>query len=155
MGAEMPKPRRVLVASLGGTITMTAAASGGVVPALTAQDLLAAVPGLADLEVAVETVEKGEGIAKGSLAYVRYWHKEGWLGRRDTAPIGTAGHRGLPKEGDRVRAYLARNAYDGFGTDNRDGGLDVIGANGFQPPPAPAAGAASAPEAPPVPGPVK
>jgi len=57
VGVEMPKPRRVLVVSLGGTITMTAAANGGVVPALAAHDLLAAVPGLADLDVAVETVD--------------------------------------------------------------------------------------------------
>ena len=28
--------------------------------------------------------------------------------------------------------YLARNAYDGFGADNKDGGLNVIGANGFE-----------------------
>jgi L-asparaginase len=53
----MAKPRRVLVVSLGGTITMTAAAGGGVVPALAAPDLLAAVPGLADLDVTVDTVD--------------------------------------------------------------------------------------------------
>jgi L-asparaginase len=45
------------VVTLGGTITMTSAPSGGVVPALSAQDLLAAVPGLKDLDVAVETVD--------------------------------------------------------------------------------------------------
>src|SRR5688572_17435700 len=31
-------------------------------------------------EVAVEAVEKGDGLAKGALVYVRYWDKE-WLGR--------------------------------------------------------------------------
>jgi L-asparaginase len=51
------EPRRVLVVSLGGTITMTAGAQGGVVPALSAPDLLANVPGLADLDVAVQTVD--------------------------------------------------------------------------------------------------
>jgi L-asparaginase len=50
-------PRRVLVVSLGGTITMTAGTSGGVVPALSAQDLLTTVPGLADLDVAVQTAD--------------------------------------------------------------------------------------------------
>jgi L-asparaginase len=46
----------VAVFSLGGTIAMTKAAgeAGGVVPALTGQQLLDAVPGLADLGVAVE-----------------------------------------------------------------------------------------------------
>lgn len=44
----MPLPKLLLV-SLGGTITMTPAASGGVVPTLTAEDLLAAVPALAGL----------------------------------------------------------------------------------------------------------
>ncbi len=49
------KPRRVLVISLGGTIAMTAAAAGGVAPALSADQLLAAVPGLADSDIAVQT----------------------------------------------------------------------------------------------------
>lgn len=51
------EPCRVLVVSLGGTIAMTASTSGGVTPALSAQDLLTAVPGLADLDVAVQTVD--------------------------------------------------------------------------------------------------
>ncbi|SBW23735.1 asparaginase/glutaminase [Candidatus Protofrankia californiensis] len=49
--------RRVLVVSLGGTIAMTAAADGGVAPALTAGELLAAVPGLAETGIAVESVD--------------------------------------------------------------------------------------------------
>jgi L-asparaginase len=44
---------RVAVIAMGGTIAMTPDASGGVVPTLTANDLLAAVPGLADLDVDV------------------------------------------------------------------------------------------------------
>jgi L-asparaginase len=51
------RPPRVLVISLGGTITMTSAASGGVVPALSADQLLATVPGLAELEITVETLD--------------------------------------------------------------------------------------------------
>jgi hypothetical protein len=47
-------------------------------------------------------------------------------------PPSTSGHRGLPEEGDRVRVYLARNAYDGFTDQNEDGGYNVIGANGFE-----------------------
>jgi len=49
------KPRHVLVISLGGTIAMTAAAAGGVAPALSADQLLAAVPGLAESDIAVQT----------------------------------------------------------------------------------------------------
>ncbi|MCA2216294.1 asparaginase [Wangella sp. NEAU-J3] len=45
------------MASLGGTIAMTTSTSGGVTPVLSADDLLAAVPGLADLGVAVQTVD--------------------------------------------------------------------------------------------------
>ncbi|MCW6005937.1 asparaginase [Micromonospora sp. CPCC 205371] len=48
---------RVLVVSLGGTITMTPIASGGVAPALSVDQLLASVPGLADLDVELETVD--------------------------------------------------------------------------------------------------
>ena len=53
--------------------------------------------------------------------------------------------RRIPKEGDRVRVYLARNAYDGFG-DNGDGGFNVIGANGFAPAPVAAPAAPVPPE---------
>jgi hypothetical protein len=47
-------------------------------------------------------------------------------------PPGTNGHRGCPSEGATLRIYLARNAYDGFSDDNKDGGFNVIGANGFE-----------------------
>jgi L-asparaginase len=43
--------------SLGGTIAMTASAGGGVTPALAAEELLAAVPGLSDVGIAVETID--------------------------------------------------------------------------------------------------
>src|SRR5215469_16086979 len=50
---------RIAVFSLGGTITMTRAAgdTGGVVPALTGQQLLDAVPGLADVGITIEVHE--------------------------------------------------------------------------------------------------
>jgi len=80
-------------------------------------------------EVAIEKVEKGDGLDAGGLVYVRYWHRE-WNG--EDMPATTTGHRGLPEEGERLRVYLARNAYDGFSRDNTDGGFNVIGANGFE-----------------------
>jgi hypothetical protein len=82
-------------------------------------------------EVRVDGVEKGEGIVKDGLVYVRYWTRA-WIGK-GSPPPGTGGHRGLPDAGDSLRIYLARNAYDGFGDDNKDGGFNVIGANGFEP----------------------
>ncbi|KAA8886223.1 asparaginase [Nocardia colli] len=45
---------RVIVYALGGTIAMSSTLSGGVAPALSAHDLLAAVPGLAESGVTVE-----------------------------------------------------------------------------------------------------
>ena len=84
-------------------------------------------------EVRVETVEKGDGIVTSDPLYVRYWTRT--FAGPGTQPPSTAGHRGIPKEGDRVRIYLAKNAYDGFDPDNKDGGYNVLGANGFQPAP--------------------
>ena len=53
--ASRPSPAHIALFSLGGTIAMTRAAgdTGGVVPALTGQQLLDAVPGLADLGINV------------------------------------------------------------------------------------------------------
>ena len=81
-------------------------------------------------EVEIQEVEKGEGLAKGGLVYARYWTRE-WIGTGDMPP-GTNGHRGLPAEGQTLRIYLASKAYDGFSDDNKDGGYNVIGANGFE-----------------------
>ncbi|MFD3430728.1 asparaginase [Nocardia fluminea] len=50
------KPR-VIVFGLGGTIAMSATSSGGVAPKLTAEELVSAVPGLAEAEVDVEVVQ--------------------------------------------------------------------------------------------------
>jgi hypothetical protein len=81
-------------------------------------------------ELSVDNVEKGEGIEAGELIYVRYWSKR-WTGG-GLPPPDTSGHRGRPSEGDSLRIYLARDAYDGFTRDNNDGGFNVIGANGFE-----------------------
>jgi hypothetical protein len=81
-------------------------------------------------EVRVEKVEKGDGLKPGELVYARYWRKA-WQGKGNPPPD-TAGHRGLPAAGDTTRIYLAKNAYDGFTFENKDGGFNVIGANGFE-----------------------
>lgn len=81
-------------------------------------------------EVRVGECEKGDGIQKGDLVYVRYWRRS-WVGKGQMPPS-TVGHRELPSAGETIRVYLARNAYDGFSPDNKDGGFNVIGANGFE-----------------------
>ena len=48
--------RRVVVFGLGGTIAMNTATAGGVLPSLSAEQLIAAVPGLADTGIAVDAV---------------------------------------------------------------------------------------------------
>jgi hypothetical protein len=87
-------------------------------------------------EVQVGDVEKGEGVSEGGLLYVRYWQVAKWLGK-GAMPPGAGGHRGLPTEGQTLRIYLARNAYDGFTKENDDGGFNVLGANGFEAIPVP------------------
>ncbi|WP_316038806.1 asparaginase domain-containing protein, partial [Saccharothrix longispora] len=52
-----PAAPRVVVIGLGGTIAMTTTQGGGVVPALSAEQLVAAVPGLADTGIDVEVVD--------------------------------------------------------------------------------------------------
>ncbi|MEV5835538.1 asparaginase [Nocardia sp. NPDC052112] len=49
--------RRVIIFALGGTIAMSASPTGGVAPALSAEQLIAAIPGLADNDIAVEVVD--------------------------------------------------------------------------------------------------
>jgi hypothetical protein len=80
-------------------------------------------------EVRVSDCEKGDGVKKGDLVYVRYWSRS-WQGKGDVPPS-TSGHRDLPGDGSTIRAYLARNGYDGFG-ETKDGGFNVLGANGFE-----------------------
>lgn len=71
--AESPVPAapRVVVLGLGGTIAMTAADSGGVIPSLTAEQLIAAVPGLAatgiDLDVSTFRAKPGASLTFADL----------------------------------------------------------------------------------------
>ncbi len=81
-------------------------------------------------EVRVDVSEKGEGLEPRDLVYARYWTRR-WVGDGPSPPS-THGHRDLPAQGETLRIYLARNAYDGFKEKNDDGGFNVIGANGFE-----------------------
>ncbi|WP_218023046.1 asparaginase [Nocardia kruczakiae] len=56
MSTATPNPR-VAVFALGGTIAMTATDAGGVAPSLTAEDLVAAVPGLDATGIVVDVVQ--------------------------------------------------------------------------------------------------
>lgn len=60
--------RRVVVFGLGGTIAMSSSGAGGVVPALSADQLVAAVPGLAESGVIVE-VEDFRRVPGASLTF--------------------------------------------------------------------------------------
>ncbi|HEX7658278.1 MAG TPA: asparaginase [Pseudonocardiaceae bacterium] len=61
-------PVRVVVFGLGGTIAMTSTGSAGVVPALSADQLVAAVPGLAETGITVE-VEDFRRVSGASLSF--------------------------------------------------------------------------------------
>ncbi|MFR9752470.1 asparaginase [Nocardia sp. 004] len=60
--------RKVAVIGLGGTITMTSSPAGGVVPALTAEDLVAGVPGLDDMGIDLEVTTLRQ-VAGPSLSF--------------------------------------------------------------------------------------
>ncbi len=82
-------------------------------------------------ELTLEAQEKGDKLDKATPIYVRWKHL------RDvsrTPRVGGSGHYGkTPKAGQRVRVYLARNAYDGWSADeNKDGGFNVVVPNGFE-----------------------
>jgi L-asparaginase len=58
----------IAVISMGGTIAMAPSASGGIVPALGADDLVASVPGLAELDVKI-TTESLRSLPSPSLGF--------------------------------------------------------------------------------------
>lgn len=78
------------------------------------------------VEIAVATVEKGDGIEPGDAVYPRFW-TERWVGQGNPPPHGS-GHD-VPAEGDRVRAHLVR----------KDGGYEALLPNGIGPLPKPGA----------------
>ncbi len=72
---------RILVVSLGGTITMTTSAAGGITPTLTADHLIASVPGLAGvaaLEATTRFSLPGASLSVSQLAEVAALLKDGF-----------------------------------------------------------------------------
>ena len=64
----MSRKRRISLISLGGTISMTPAPDGGVVPSLSADDLLASVPGLRDVGVKL-TAQSFRAVAGSAVTF--------------------------------------------------------------------------------------
>ncbi len=80
------------------------------------------------VEVEIQEIEKGDGFKKGDLVYARCWSlkKRGEFGNRP----GPSSHSPIPKEGDLIRAYLARGKYSPTGQE--DNGLAVVYPNGIE-----------------------
>lgn len=80
------------------------------------------------LEIEAQGVEKGDGIAKGDLVYARCWRLKKH-GEKGPMP-GPGGHSDIPREGDPVRAFLARGTYGPTG--QTDNGWAVVYPNGIE-----------------------
>ena len=79
------------------------------------------------LEIEVQGVEKGAGLEKGDVIYARCWRLKKH-GARGAVP-GPSGHSGIPKEGDQVRACLAKGKY--CATGQADNGSTIVYPNGI------------------------
>jgi hypothetical protein len=80
------------------------------------------------LEIEVHRVEKGGGVEKGDIVYARCWR----LKKRGASGLvpGPSGHFDLPKEGETVRAFLAKGRYGPTG--QADNGSAVVYPNGIE-----------------------
>jgi hypothetical protein len=80
------------------------------------------------LEIEVQGVEKGGGTEKGDIVHARCWRlkKHGASG---LVP-GPSGHFDIPKEGDRVRAFIAKGKYGPTG--QADNGSTLVYPNGIE-----------------------
>jgi hypothetical protein len=81
-------------------------------------------------EVTVEVVEKGTGPKRGDLVYVRYWTKA-WTGPGYPTPGGGGQTDILPKEGERLRFYIATGKGEGV-SGTTDEGYEIANPNGFE-----------------------
>ncbi len=81
-------------------------------------------------EVTVEAVEKGEGPNRGDLVYVRYWTRA-WTDPSRLPPSGGGQYHNVPREGERLRFYIAVGKGEGVrGT--TDKGYEVANPNGIE-----------------------
>ena len=80
-------------------------------------------------EIAIDKVEKGEGLKAGDDVQVRYY-SQGWRGSGSPPPF-DSGHSPRPKQDDSVRVYLVNHGYNGAGY-TTDGRYDVYYKNGFE-----------------------
>ena len=70
-------------------------------------------------EIAVEKIDKGEGVKPGNVVHARYWSQQ-WIGKSLPEP-GASGHN-RPVRGSTVRIYLTK----------KEGRYDVVLPNGFE-----------------------
>jgi hypothetical protein len=63
------------------------------------------------VEIAVESVERGEGVKPGDIIFARFWNRY-WIGKKDPPPYGTGHH--LHDKGSTIRAHLepGKGAYE-------------------------------------------
>ncbi len=80
-------------------------------------------------EIAVDRIEKGQGLKAGDVVRARYL-TIGWRGIGTPVPH-DSGHRPIPKKDDSVHVYLVNEGYNGAGY-TKDGGYDVYYNNGFE-----------------------
>jgi len=80
-------------------------------------------------EIAIDKIEKGEGLRVGDVVRARYLTR-GWRGI-GTPPPHDSGHNPKPNNNDSVRVYLVNQGYNGAGY-TMDGGYDVYYKNGFE-----------------------
>jgi hypothetical protein len=63
------------------------------------------------VEIAVESVERGENVKPGDIIFARFWNRY-WIGKKNPPPYGTGHH--LHDKGATVRAHLdpGKGAYE-------------------------------------------
>ena len=80
------------------------------------------------LEIEVQGVEKGAGLEKGDVIYARCWRLKKH-GAEGVVP-GPSGHFDIPKEGEHVRAFVAKGKYGPTG--QGDNGFSLVYPNGIE-----------------------
>ena len=79
------------------------------------------------VELEIQSTERGEGFAKGDLAYIRCFQVTKRPPNDQTT--GAGGHGPIPKAGQRVRAWVAKGKYGPLRQE--DNGTTAVYPNGF------------------------